>query len=88
MAGEDLERGLNFIRGCFDLKASEAEKQNQLIEYLTRKNLIRYHAASKRPSVTRSAIFGHDTQKVASYLLIVVRFSAFFVFLRDVYWGG
>lgn len=28
VAGEDLERGLNFIRGCFDLKASQAEKQN------------------------------------------------------------
>lgn len=29
VAGEDLERGLSFIRGCFDLKASQAEKQNE-----------------------------------------------------------
>lgn len=34
VAGEDLERGLNFIRGCFDLKASLAEKQNELVEHL------------------------------------------------------
>lgn len=31
MAGEDMERGLNFIRGCFDRKASLAEKQNEFI---------------------------------------------------------
>lgn len=29
MAGEDMERGLNFIRGCFDRKASLAEKRNE-----------------------------------------------------------